>query len=264
MTQKLIGFIGLGEMGKPMARNLAKSGFPLTVFDLLRQPVEEIVKLGGKGASSSRELAGMCDVIITMVRDTPSTEEVIFGNNGIWEGIKDKAILIIMSTIDPIYCQELTARTREKNTYVLDAPVSGAPEGAEAGTLSIFVGGEKKVFEDCLPIFGAMGKNFYYMGGSGMGEVTKILNNMLLFITTAGIKEGLALAKKAGIDEELFREVVKTSSGNSWAIQTWGNPLSPGMVALAYKDLHLALDLAESLGIRIPVTGVTYQTDLSH
>ncbi len=264
MGDKTIGFIGLGEMGKPMAKNLVNAGFSLTVFDLLSQPMEEIGRLGANAARSSREVAEACTVVITMVVDIPETEQVIFGRDGIWEGVKEGSTLIIMSTIDPTYCQELARRVRPKRLHVLDAPVSGRSEGAGAGTLSIFVGGEKEILDECLPILKAIGKNIYHMGGSGMGETTKILNNMLMFINTAGIKEGLALAKKAGIEEERFIEVVKTSSGNSWALQRWDRPRPAGRATHSYKDLRSALDLAVRLGIHVPVAAVTYQTDHSH
>jgi len=266
-----IGFIGLGEMGRPMAKNLIKAGFQLTVYDMRKEPMEELEKLGAKPAGSAKEVAAASEVIISMVRDTPSTEQVVFGKDGLWEGIREGSTIIITSTIDATYCQRIAVRAKEKGVHVLDAPVSGGKPGAEAGTLSIIVGGEKDVFERCLTIFNAMGRNFYYQGGIGMGEVTKIANNLILLVTIAVVSEAIALAVKSGIEQERFLEILKTSSGNSWTVQNWDSISANkknyregrgGAIEIAYKDLHLALNLADSLGIRVPLAALASQLDL--
>lgn len=271
MAESRIGIIGLGEMGKPIATNILKAGFVPTVYDVREGPVNELISLGAKTATSPREVASASDIIISMVRDTRTTDLIMFGSDGVWDSIRKDSIIIIMSTIDATYCQQLAERAMKKSVHVLDAPVSGGKVGAEAGTLSIMVGGEKDIFEKCLPLFKAIGTKFYYQGESGMGEVTKIANNLVFMVNIAAFSEALKLAEDCGIEVERFLEIVKNSTGDSWVARHWDIIAAQkkdyregkgGSMEIVYKDLRLALDLAGSSHTNIPLAALASQLDI--
>ena len=271
MPLKRVSFIGLGEMGAFMAKNLVKKGFELTVYDEVEKPVKELQSLGAKSTSNCREAAEASDVTIIMVRDDPQIDQVVYGENGVWEGVKAGSIIIISSTVDPLHCQRIASKGEEKGVKVLDAPVSGGWIGAEAGTLTFMIGGDKGAFEECRPVFEAMGKNLFYLGGSGMGEVSKLVNNFIMAINLATLSEGLGLARKAGLDSETFINVVKVSSGTSWYAQNWELAKEhvsdycqgkKGALWFAYsKDMELALKLAKDVGQHVPLGGLFSQLD---
>lgn len=271
METKRVSFIGLGEMGVCMAKNLVKKGFELTVYDVVEKPVKELQAMGAKSAATCKETAEAGDVIIIMVRDDSQIDQVLGGESGVWKGVKAGSIIIINSTVDPIHCQRIASQGEEKGVRVLDAPVSGGWIGAEAGTLTFMVGGDKGAFEECRPVFEAMGKNLFYLGGSGMGEVCKLVNNFLMAINLATLSEGLGLARKAGLDPETFINVVKVSSGTSWYAQNWELASEhvrdycqgkKGALWFAYsKDMELTLKLAKDVGQRLPIGGLFSQLD---
>lgn len=271
IAKKGVSFIGLGVMGARMAQNLVKKGFDLTVYDVMEEPVQELKALGAKSADTCKEAAMVNDVTIAMVRDDAQIDAVIYGETGIWEGAKEGSIFVICSTIDPLHCQRIVAEGKERGIRLLDAPVSGARPGAEAGTLTIMVGGDKEAFKECRPIFEAMGKNIYYLGSAGMGETCKLVNNFLHILNLAVLAEGLALARRVGLEPENLLDVVKVSSGNSWAVENWDliqelvteycegkkGPLWLGI----QKDMALVLKMAKDVGQLVPIAGLVSQLD---
>ncbi len=271
MTPKRVSFIGLGEMGAFMAKNLVRKGFELTVYDTVEKPVKELKGLGAKSAATCKEAAESSDVTIIIVRDDSQIDQVVCGESGVWEGVKAGSVIIICSTVDPLHCQRIASKGEEKGVTVLDAPVSGGWIGAEAGTLTFMVGGDKGAFEKCRPVFEAMGKNLFYLGGSGMGAVSKLVNNFIMAINLATLSEGLSLARKAGLDSETFINVVKVSSGTSWYAQNWELAKEhvsdycqgkKGALWFAYsKDMELALKLAKDVGQLVPLGGLFSQLD---
>ena len=176
---KKIGFIGLGIMGIPMARNLIKAGFEVIVYNRTTSKAERMVSEGANKATSPKEVAGESSVIVTIVSDTPDVESVILGENGVIEGVSPDSVVIDMSTISPQATRKMVTRLREKGTYMLDAPVSGGEQGAINGTLSIMVGGDAKIFERCRPILESMGKSIIHVGSNGMGQTVKLMNQIL-------------------------------------------------------------------------------------
>lgn len=266
-----VSFIGLGEMGGFMAKNLLKKGFALTVYDVVQKRVEELEALGAKRADTCKEAAEVSRIIIIMVRDDSQIDDVLYGENGVWEGVRESSFLIISSTVNPLHCQRIASEGEEKGVKVLDAPVSGGWIGAEAGTLTLMIGGDKGAFEECRPVFEAMGKNLFYLGDSGMGEICKLINNLVMSVNLAMLSEGLGLARKAGLEAETFINVLKISTGTSWFAQNWELAKEyvrdycqgkKGALWFAYdKDIKLALKLAEDVGQLIPLTGLLSQLD---
>jgi 3-hydroxyisobutyrate dehydrogenase-like beta-hydroxyacid dehydrogenase len=271
LAKKGVSFIGLGVMGARMARNLIKKGFSLTVYDVMEKPVQELKALGARSTDTCKEAARVNDVTIAMVRDDAQIEDVIYGESGVFEGAKKGSIFIICSTIDPLHCQRIAAEGKERGIRLLDAPVSGAKPGAETGTLTIMVGGDKEAFKECRSIFEAMGKNIYYLGSAGMGETCKLVNNFLHILNLSVLAEGLALARRVGLEPENLLDVVKVSSGNSWAVENWDliqelvteycegkkGPLWLGM----QKDMALVLKMAKDVGQLVPIAGLVSQLD---
>ena len=173
-----VGFIGLGNMGIRMAKSLAREGFSLTVYDLRQEPIEEMKALGAAGASSSREVAEASDVVISMVWDIPQTEEVIFGKDGVWKGIKKGTTIIISSSIGPEYCRKLYARAKERGVRVIDCCVTGRDPLNGNRPMTLMIGGDEDIVKQCWPVFEALGKNIFYLGGIGTGQAYKLVNNM--------------------------------------------------------------------------------------
>jgi 3-hydroxyisobutyrate dehydrogenase len=258
-----LGFIGLGIMGKPMSQNLIKAGYSLVVYDIVPEKAQELASLGAEVACC-RDVAERCNTLIIMVPDSPDVEQVILGQNGVLEGVRPGSIVIDMSTISPRVTRELAAKLKEKGAHMLDAPVTGGQRGAIEGTLSIMVGGEKEILERCLPIFQAMGRRVTYMGSNGMGQVTKLVNQILAVINAAGVAEGLVFAAKAGLDLAATIEAVKGGVGGSWQLENLGprairGDFAPGfMVKLQQKDVRLILEMARELQLPLPVTSLVH------
>jgi len=260
-----IGFIGLGIMGRPMARNLLKAGHSLVVHSRSRGPVDEIVKAGAKAASSPKEVAAQCDVLITMLPNSPDVELVALGPNGIIEGARRGLILADMSTISPIVSKKIGEALAAKGVAMLDAPVSGGEKGATDGALSIMVGGDKAVFEKVLPIFQAMGKTITLLGPLGFGGFTKLANQIIVAVNLTALAEALTLGKKAGLDRELLLTALAGGlAGSKCLEQKKPNYVSgtynPGFkIDLHYKDLGLIMESASALGVPVPTTAVVQQ-----
>ena len=269
---KKLGFIGLGNMGKGMALNLAKAGYPLTVHDIRPEPVQELVQAGAKAAASPREVAENSEIVITMVTSSPHVEQIMFGPDGVLAGLKKGNIIIDMSTIDPIVTRKVAAAATEKGIDMMDAPVSGAPPKAADGTLSIMVGGKKEIFDQCQPILEVMGEKIIHVGDVGMGEVVKLANNLAAAIAGIGVFEGFLFGVKLGADPRVLYEVMSASSGNSWVLQTRvpypnvipqspaNNDFAPGFTTdLMAKDLGLILSAAEATKIPLLAGSLTRQ-----
>jgi len=186
-----IGFIGLGIMGKPMALNLIKAGYPLTVYDIRPEAVREVVAAGAREGKSSKDVAAQSDVVITMLPNSPDVKAAVLGKNGVLEGAKAGLILVDMSSIAPLVAQEIAAAVHKKAVEMLDAPVSGGEPKAKDATLSIMVGGKREVFERCLPLFRAMGRQVTYIGGSGAGQIAKLANQAIVAVNIAVVAEAM-------------------------------------------------------------------------
>jgi 3-hydroxyisobutyrate dehydrogenase len=261
---KRIGFIGLGIMGKPMARNLLKAGHPLTVYSRGRSAVEALMADGAAGAYSPQEVAAHSDVVITIVTDTPDVRQVILGDNGVLVGMRAGGVIIDMSTISPTATREIAEIVKTKDVYFLDAPVSGGEGGAVAGTLSIMVGGDAEVFASCLPIFQALGKNIIHVGGTGAGQLTKLCNQIAVAVTNLAMSEALVFAAKAGVDLEKMHQAIGGGAAGSWQLSNlapriFQRDFAPGfMVKLQQKDLRLVLQEADRLHLALPATSLVH------
>ena len=265
MADKVIGFIGLGIMGKPMSKNLLKAGYSLVVHDLSRAAVDEVVAAGARSATNAREVAAQCDVLITMVPDSPDVEAVAYGPDGALAGLRPGTIWADMSTISPVTSRKVAADAAKKGVQMLDAPVSGGEKGAIAGTLSIMVGGPKEAFEAMLPIFQVLGKTIVHMGDSGAGQVTKAANQIVVALTIEAISEALVLASKAGVDPAKVRQVLLGGFCQSRILELHGERMikrefAPGFkIRLHRKDLAIALNAGKEFGVPLPVTAQVHE-----
>lgn len=254
-----IGFIGLGAMGGPMAKNLVKKGFGLTVFDVVTEKMEPLKGVGAEGAASGKEVAEKCPILITMLPSSPHVNEAVLGPKGIFEGIREGSVLIDMSTIDPITTREIARILEEKGAEMLDAPVARGVPAAVAGTLVIYVGGKKEVFDRHREILAAMGTDIYHVGDIGTGEVVKIVNNLMVAVTTCALAEAMVLGVKAGVKPDILFEALSNGSGNSFVLQNhfknnvMKGKFEEGVFPVDYmlKDLNLALSTGNQL--RVPL-----------
>lgn len=265
MTMEPVGFIGLGIMGMPMARNLMKAGYPVVAYNRTAAKAQDLAREGAQAASTPREVAQACTTVITMVTDSPDVEEVVLGPEGAIHGIAPNAVLIDMSTISPSVTRGIAARLREKGAHMLDAPVSGGSWGAIQGTLSIMVGGDKAIFDRSMPVFQGMGKSIVHVGPSGMGQVTKLVNQVLVAGTMNAVAEALVFAAKAGADLETTIQAVGGGAAGSWQLLNLGpraikGDFAPGfMVRLQQKDLRLILEAAREMRVPLPGTALVQQ-----
>jgi 2-hydroxy-3-oxopropionate reductase len=262
---QVIGFIGLGIMGRPMARNLLKAGHPLVVHSRSRGPVDEIARAGAKVGSSPRDVAAQSDVLITMLPNSPDVELVALGRDGIIEGARPGLLFVDMSTISPIVSKKVGEALAAKSVKMLDAPVSGGEKGAIDGALSIMVGGDKAVFDVVLPIFQAMGKTITHLGPLGFGGFTKLANQIIVAVNLTALAEALTLAKKAGLDRDLTLTALAGGlAGSKCLDQKKPNYLAdtynPGFkIDLHFKDLGLIMESARALGVPLPTTAVVQE-----
>ena len=260
-----LGFIGLGIMGKPMAGHLLAAGHTVHVYDLSSGPVQELVSKGAVTCSSSQEVAQKSDVIFTMVPDTPDVEAVLFGKDGIAEGIRPGSIVVDMSSISPIATKEFAKKLGALGVKMLDAPVSGGQVGAEKAALSIMVGGETEVFEQIKPYFEIMGKNIVHIGGNGDGQTCKVANQIVVALTIEAVGEALLFASKAGADPAKVRKALLGGFAQSRILELHGERMlqrnfSPGFrIRHQQKDLNLALQSARSLGLSLPNTSLAQE-----
>jgi 2-hydroxy-3-oxopropionate reductase len=260
-----IGFIGLGIMGKPMARNLIKAGHPLTVYDIIPKLVTEAVGFGAVSGKSAAEVAARSQVTFTMVPDGPEVEAAILGSAGALEGAQPGAIIVDMSSISPLVAQKVGAACATKGIEFLDAPVSGGEPKAIEGTLAIMVGGKKETFEKVLPLFQAMGSSATLTGPVGAGNVTKLANQIMVAVNIAAMGEALVLATKAGLDPEVVFNAVKGGLAgsavlNAKAPMVISRNFKPGFrIRLHQKDLRNALLAAEGMKVSLPFTSLAQQ-----
>ncbi|RAJ91082.1 2-hydroxy-3-oxopropionate reductase [Larkinella arboricola] len=256
-----IGFIGLGIMGKPMALNLIKAGYSVTVLQQSKA-AGELAEAGAKTASSSKELAQQSDVVITMLPDSPEVENVVSGPDGVLDGIPSGALFIDMSTIAPATALTIYDRMQQKGVEALDAPVSGGQVGAVSASLSIMVGGTEAAFQRALPIFQSMGKNIVLIGKPGAGQTTKACNQMIVGITIQAVSEAFTLAKQAGVDLEKMREVLLGGFAQSRILDLHGKRMidrnfAPGFkIKLHKKDMGIALQSGEEFSVPLKATAL--------
>lgn len=255
MPEKL-GFAGIGLMGTPMSRRLVAAGHQLVVYDVKPEAMAPLLALGAEAAASPADLAERCRKVITMLPNSAIVEEVVLGPSGLAEGFAPGSVLMDMSSAIPTSTRKIAAALAEKSVETIDAPVSGGPVGAADGTLTIMVGGEEEVYQACLPVLQAMGRNIFYIGPAGSGHTMKAINNMLSAVNILAACEGLVLGVKAGLSLEKIVEVVSTGSGRSYAIDTkaarqvLANNYQPGFTTdLMYKDVDIATTLGRQLGV---------------
>lgn len=255
-----VGLIGLGLMGRPMGLNLLKAGFSLTVWNRTRERAREFVELGATTAASPRDVAAKSEVLITMVSDPPALEEVLWGPKGAIEGLQKSSVLIDSSTVSPALARRAAAGCAEHEAEFLDAPVTGGTWGAEKGELVFMVGGRKEVLEKVQPVLGALGKKFFHLGGYGAGQTIKLAMNMILALQVDALAEALALVSGAGLDGERLVEVLQASMARAAVLDVKAPMIlqqnyAPSFpLRLMHKDLGLALDLANQLGVSLPAT----------
>jgi 2-hydroxy-3-oxopropionate reductase len=260
-----IGFVGLGIMGSPMALNLLKAGFDVIAYNRTEKKVDAIIKAGGEGGKTPKEVAGKSDIIITIVSDTPDVEDVILGKDGVINGIKKGSVVIDMSTISPSVTKEIAKKLKTKNVEMLDAPVSGGDVGAINGTLSIMVGGSSETLERCRTIFEAMGKSITYCGTNGMGQTTKLCNQILVSVTNMAVSEAVLFAQKSGLDAHTMVEATKGGAAGSWQLSNLAPKMidedfAPGfMIDLQQKDLRLVIQAAEEMHLPLPALSYVHQ-----
>jgi len=256
-----IGFIGLGIMGKPMAKNLLKAGHELVVFDVVEASVKEIVAAGAKSAASSKAVAEQCAFVITMVPNSPHVKAAILGPNGVMEGAKAGSLVVDMSSIDPTVSKEVGAALAKKNIRFVDAPVSGGEPKAIDGTLSIMCGGKKADFDEAKPILEKMGASVVLCGEIGAGNVTKLANQIVVALNIAAVSEAMVLATKAGVNPELVFDAIKGGLAGSTVMNAktpmmLDRNIKPGFrISLHIKDLDNAMAAGHSVGVPLPLTG---------
>ncbi|KYZ77945.1 2-hydroxy-3-oxopropionate reductase [Anaerosporomusa subterranea] len=260
-----IGFIGLGIMGKPMSKNLLKAGYKLLVMDKNQSAVAEVVAAGASAAATAKEVAEQCDVIITMLPNSPHVKEVVLGENGIIDGAKPGTVVIDMSSIAPLVSREVADKLRVKGVEMLDAPVSGGEPKAIEGTLSVMVGGKQEVFEKCYPIMKAMAGSVVLTGDVGAGNVTKLANQVIVALNIAAMSEALVLAAKAGVEPELVYQAIRGGLAGSTVLDAkaplvMDRKFNPGFrINLHIKDLQNVLDTSHEVGVSLPLTAAVME-----
>ena len=249
-----VGFIGLGIMGKPMALNLLKAGYSVLVLEK-NKASSELVKAGATSFSSNKAISQESDFVITMLPDSPEVEEVVLGEEGVLEGIREGSVFIDMSTIAPSTAKKLYKLMQEKGVEALDAPVSGGQVGAESGSVSIMVGGSEQAFQKALPLFKVMGKSMVHIGEAGAGQMTKACNQMIVGMTIQAVAEAFTLAKKAGVDLGKMREALLGGFAQSRILDLHGKRIidqnfEPGFkIKLHRKDMNIALQAGREFSV---------------
>ena len=256
-----IGFIGLGIMGRPMAKNLLKAGHELVVFDFNKEAVADLVSNGAASTETGKELASQCDVVITMVPNSPHVRAAVLGENGVAEGAKPGTVIIDMSSIDPTESRAIGAELEKLGIYMLDAPVSGGEPKAIDGTLSVMVGGKKELFDKYYDMLMVMAGSVVYVGELGAGNVAKLANQIVVAVNIAAVSEALTFAKKAGTDPELVYQAIRGGLAGSTVMDAkapmmLNRNFKPGFrIELHIKDLNNALNAAHNVSSPVPLTG---------
>jgi 3-hydroxyisobutyrate dehydrogenase len=259
-----VGFVGLGIMGQPMARNALKAGFPVTVTNRTLARAEPLKAEGAVVVKTPREVAQRSDIVVTMVTNAPEVEAVTFGAHGIADGAHDGLLAIDMSSISPVASRAFAERAQEKGFRTLDAPVSGGEIGAIEARLSIMVGGDEPDVERARPLFEALGKTIVHIGGHGAGQACKLANQIAVAINNLGVSEALVFAAAMGIDLERTRQVIAGGAGSSWAMQNYAPKMLAGdfkpgfMVDHQQKDLRNVLDAAYTAHLSLPGTSLAH------
>jgi len=262
--QETIGFIGLGIMGRGMSRNLLKAGFPLIVWNRTASRMIPLVEAGAQSATSPADLAARCDIVITCVSNTEDVEQVILGAQGVIHGARPGTLVIDMSTISPHATRQMAEKLAQRGLHMLDAPISGGSEGATNGTLAIMVGGEAEQVQRAMPYFQAMGKAITHVGGHGAGQMTKLVNQILVVGNALAMSEALLFAQAGGLDLEKVLAAVSGGAAGSWMLSHRGPQIiardwRPGFtVDLQQKDLRLVLAEADQLGVPALVTAQVF------
>jgi len=262
-----IGFIGLGLMGKPMAHNLLRAGYPLVVWNRTQSKADDLVRAGAKLAADPRDVAAQSDVLVTIVSDPPALDDVLFGaNTGALAALRKGALLIDSSTVSPDTARRVAAACAERGVDFLDAPVTGGTWGAEKGELVFMVGGEPAVLDRAKPVLEAMGKKFFLLGPNGAGQTVKLGMNLLLALEVDAWAESLALVTNSGVPAERLVEVMQSSMGHARLLDV-KTPLmlkneypASFPLRLMHKDLRLALELAHQHGVKLPAAEAAYAT----
>ena len=269
MAEK-VGFIGLGIMGGPMAKNLMEAGHELVLYNRTREKADELAKDGNADvAKSPREVAEGSDIIVTMLPDSPQVREVLAGEDGVLEGLKEGALVVDMSTISPVVTEELAEKVKEKGASMLDAPVSGGDVGAIEGTLSIMVGGSEDDFERARPLFEVMGKTVTHVGPVGAGQVVKAANQIVVALTIEAVSEALVLGSRGGVAPEKILDVLGGGLAGNKVMEVkrekfLSHRFDPGFRSeLHHKDLGIALAAGREYGVALPVTAIVDQMLLS-
>jgi 2-hydroxy-3-oxopropionate reductase len=264
MAEK-VGFIGLGIMGKPMAKNLMEAGYELVLYNRTLEKAEELAEDGAEVAANPREVAANSDIVVTMLPDSPDVRNVVAGEDGVLEGIQEGALLVDMSTISPVVTEELAAKLGERGASMLDAPVSGGDVGAIEGTLSIMVGGSEEDFERAKPLFDVMGKTVNHVGPTGAGQVTKAANQVVVALTIEAVSEALVLGSKGGVTPEKILDVLSGGLAGNKVMEVkrekfLSHEFDPGFRSeLHHKDLGIALAAGREYGVVLPVTAIVDQ-----
>ena len=261
-----VGFIGLGLMGKPMAGNLLKAGFPLVVWNRTKARADDLVREGAKFGASPRDTAAQVDVLITIVSDPPAVEGILWGGDGVLAGLRRGSTLIDSSTVSPDLARRAAAACAEKGADYLDAPVTGGDWGAKKGELLFMVGGDAATLKEAEPILSVMGKKWFHLGPHGAGQTIKLAMNLILALQVDALAEALALVTRAGLQGERLVEVLQSSMARSGVLDIKAPNLLKGEylpsfpLRLMHKDLGLALDLANQLGVPLPATAAARET----
>ena len=265
MSKKKVGFIGLGTMGKAMATNIARAGFSLTVFDVLKEPLAGMEKLGARVAKSTRDLGKESDTVVVMVRDYQQVKDSLFPPDGALGGMRKSTTLIITSTVTPQEVVEVENVAREHGVSVIDSPVSGGKTRAEDATLSLMVGGDDAVVKENEAVLKAMGSNVFHVGKVGQGQAMKIVNQILVSANIVSVAEAMVMAEKLGLDLQTMYDVITRSAGTSEVLKGMGlqmlaRDFSPrATVDILIKDTGIIMDAARALEIPLPVSSTVYQ-----
>jgi 3-hydroxyisobutyrate dehydrogenase len=266
MPETTVGFIGLGKMGRPMSRNIKGGGYPLVVANRSQQVVQELAAEGATAAASAAEVASKAEIVCLCLPVPATVEEVVLGPGGVAEGIKPGSIVVDFSTIGPGTCRSVAGALEAKGVAYLDAPVSGGTTGAEAGTLTVMVGGDKTQYERALPVLQLVGKKIVYAGPVGAGAVVKLMNQLLVGINLAGAAEAMVLGTKAGVDPTLLLETIASATGNSFQLQRCfpdmvlkGNFDAMFSVDLLHKDLGLGVEVGKENRVRLLLGALAVQ-----
>ena len=259
------GFIGLGIMGKPMAKNLLKAGYRLVVFDTNAAPMKELAAAGAETAASPKEVAEKCDVVVTMLPNSPHVRAVVLGPQGVIEGAGPGKTVIDMSSIAPLASREIASLLAEKGVEMLDAPVSGGEPKAIDGTLSVMVGGKKDVFERCYPVMKSMAASVVRVGDTGAGNVAKLANQIVVALNIAAMSEALVFAAKAGVQPDLVYQAIRGGLAGSTVLEAkaplvMDRKFSPGFrINLHIKDLGNVLETSREIGVPLPLTAAVME-----